>query len=99
MTDRRRLLLIAVIAFLAAIAGAFIGRAFIAAPAPVENELHSLLHHNLKLERAQQTQMDETDRRFAIRRQATEPDLRSDTARLADAIQADTGYGPCVGPE
>src|SRR3546814_1511703 len=62
MTDRRRLLLIAVIAFLAAIAGAFIGRAFIAAPAPVENELHSLLHHNLKLDRAQQTPMDEIER-------------------------------------
>src|SRR3546814_2922915 len=46
MTDRRRLLLIAVIAFLAAIAGAFIGRAFIAAPARSEehtSELQSLM--------------------------------------------------------
>src|SRR3546814_5613298 len=85
------------IAFLAAIAGAFIGRAFIAAPAPVENELHSLLHHNLKLDRAQQTQMDEIERRFAIRRQALELELRADNARLADAIQAEHGYGPAVG--
>ncbi|MGE0774674.1 MAG: Spy/CpxP family protein refolding chaperone [Sphingomonadaceae bacterium] len=97
MTDRRRLLLIAVIAFLAAIAGAFIGRAFIAGPAPVENELHSLLHHNLKLDRAQQTQMDEIERRFAIRRQALELELRADNVRLADAIQAEHGYGPAVG--
>src|SRR3546814_13608616 len=93
MTDRRRLLLIAVIAFLAAIAGAFIGRAFIAAPAPVENELHSLLHHNLKLDRAQQTQMDEIERRFAISRQALELELRADNARLADAIHTEPAYG------
>ena len=58
MNDRRRLLLIAVIAFLAAIAGAFIGRAFISGPTPVENELHALLHRDLDLNRAQEAKME-----------------------------------------
>src|SRR3546814_3605824 len=57
----------------------------------------SLLNHNLKLDRAQQTQMDEIESRFAIRRQALELELRADNARLADAIQAEHGYGPAVG--
>src|SRR3546814_7138292 len=96
MTDRRRLLLIAVIAFLAAIAGAFIGRAFIAAPAPVENELHSLLQHNLKLDRAQQTQMDEIERRFATRSKALEITTRGNTCRLTETLQAEHGTLPHV---
>src|SRR3546814_5423431 len=41
--------------------------------------------------------MDEIERRFAIRRQALELELRADNARLADAIQAEHGYGPAVG--
>jgi hypothetical protein len=97
MTDRRRLLLIAVIAFLAAIVGAFLGRAFIVPPTPVETELHALLHHELDLDSAQQARMDEIERRFAVRKQALELELRADNARLADAIQAEHGYGPAVG--
>lgn len=96
MTDRRRLLLIAVIAFFAAIAGAFIGRSFIGPPAPVENELHALLHHELNLDSAQQTRMDEIERRFAVRKRALELELRAGNARLADAIQTEHGYGPAV---
>src|SRR3546814_1407127 len=96
MTDRRRLLLIAVIAFFAAIAGAFIGRSFIAPPAPVENELHALLHHELNLDSAQQTRMDEIERRFAVRKRALALELRAGNARPADAIQAEHGYCPAV---
>ncbi|MCW6532159.1 periplasmic heavy metal sensor [Sphingomonas lycopersici] len=96
MSDRRRLLLIALIAFVAAIAGVGIGRVFITPPAPVESELHTLLHHQLKLDSAQQARMDVIERQFAIRKQALELELRADNARLADAIQAEHGYGPAV---
>lgn len=96
MNDRRRLLLIALIAFLAAIAGAFIGRAFISRPTPVENELHALLHHDLDLNRAQEAKMEEIERHFATRKNALERELRADNARLAEAIQAEHGYGPAV---
>lgn len=96
MTDRRRLLLIALIAFGAAILGAVIGRSFIAPPKPVENELHALLHHQLELDQGQQARMEEIERRFAVRKRALELELRADNARLADAIQAEHGYGPAV---
>lgn len=96
MTDRRRLLLIAIIAFVAAIVGAAIGRSFIAPAKPVENELHALLHHQLDLDQAQQARMDEIEQRFAVRKRALELELRADNARLADAIQAEHGYGPAV---
>ena len=92
MSDRRRLLLIALIAFVAAIAGVMIGRVFITPPAPVESELHALLHHD----GAQQARMDAIERQFAIRKQALELELRADNARLADAIEAEHGYGPGV---
>ncbi|MFX9680513.1 periplasmic heavy metal sensor, partial [Acinetobacter baumannii] len=72
------------------------GRAFISHQAPVENELHVLLHHDLDLDSAQRTRMDEIERRFAVRRQALELELRADNARLADAIEAEHGYGPAV---
>jgi nickel and cobalt resistance protein CnrR len=97
VTDRRRLLLIALIAFLAAIAGVFIGRAFIARQAPVESELHALLHDDLDLNGAQKAKMEVIERRFATRKRALEQELRNDNARLAAAIQAEHGYGPAVG--
>jgi len=96
MSNRRRLLLVALIAFVAAITGAFIGRAYIARQAPVENELHSLLHQQLDLDARQQVRIEAIEARFAIRRQALELQLRADNARLADAIEAEHGYGPQV---
>ena len=96
MSNRRRLLLVALIAFVAAIIGAFIGRAYIARQAPVENELHSLLHQQLDLDARQQVRIEAIEARFAIRKQALELQLRADNARLADAIEAEHGYGPQV---
>jgi len=96
MTDRRRLLLIALIAFAAALAGVFIGRAFVARQVPVETELHALLHHNLSLDANQEARLEAIEKRFAVRRQALELELRADNARLAEAIEAEHGYGPRV---
>lgn len=96
MTDRRRLLLIALIAFVAALAGVFVGRAYVARQAPVETELHALLHRQLDLNAGQHARIEAIERRFAVRRQALELELRADNARLADAIEAEHGFGPQV---
>jgi hypothetical protein len=96
MNDRRRLLLIALIAFAAAIAGVLIGRAYVARQTPVETELHTLLHRQLELDDTQHAKIEAIERRFAVRKQALELELRADNARLADAIEAEHGYGPQV---
>ncbi|WOF44966.1 periplasmic heavy metal sensor [Sphingopyxis indica] len=96
MRDWRRLLLIALIAFAAAIAGVLVGRAYVARQAPVETELHSLLHRQLDLDPGQKARIQAIEARFAIRKQALELQLRADNARLADAIEAEHGYGPAV---
>lgn len=94
--DLRRLALVAVIAFLGAIAGVFVGRAWFGAVPHHESELHSLLHERLELDAGQRARLDEIERRFAVRRKALEFELRADNARLADAIEAEHGNGPQV---
>ena len=96
MSDRRRLVLIALVAFAAALAGVFIGRAWVGRQAPVETELHALLHRNLDLDDGQHARIDAIEQRFAVRKQALELELRADNARLAEAIEAEHGYGPRV---
>jgi hypothetical protein len=85
-----------VLAFGAAMGGAFIGRTFINAPPPVESELHQVLHEQLNLDAAQDAKVDAIEAQYAIRKQALELELRSDNARLAAAIEAEHGYGPQV---
>jgi len=96
VNDRRRLLLIALVAFAAAVAGVWVGRAYVARQAPVETELHALLHDQLGLDAGQHARIEAIERRFAVRKQALELELRADNARLADAIEAEHGYGPRV---
>lgn len=86
---------IALIAFLAGMAGVFAGRMLIPARAPT-SELHEVLHHQLKLDAGQEKRLEAIERQFAIRRRALELELRAANARLADAIQAEHGNGPRV---
>lgn len=86
---------IALIAFLAGMAGVFAGRMLIPARAPT-SELHDVLHHQLKLDAGQEKRLEAIERQFAIRRRALELELRAANARLADAIQAEHGNGPRV---
>src|SRR3546814_5706626 len=67
MNDWRRLLLIALIAFAAAIAGVLVGRASVARQTPVETELHTLLHRQLELNDTQHAKIEAIERRFAVR--------------------------------
>jgi hypothetical protein len=92
----RRLLLLIVLTFVAAIAGVVIGRVFVAPDRPVENELHEVLHRDLQLDADQQARLHALESGHAIRRQALESELRADNARLAEAIEAEHGYGPRV---
>lgn len=90
-----RTLLIAAIAFAAALAGVYVGRQ-IFRPAEPGAELHDLLHEQLQLDPGQHARIEELESRFAVRRRALELELRADNARLADAIAAEHGNGPAV---
>jgi hypothetical protein len=96
---RRRTLQVALIAFLAALAGVLIGRSITDHQQSSSSALHELLHEQLDLDAAQLRQIDRLEIQFAARRQALELELRADNARLAAAIQAEHGYGPRVAAE
>ena len=91
-----RIVLIAVIAFLAALAGVATGRLLFPAPEPSETELHALLHRQLDLTADQHAKLEKIEETFAARRKTLEAGMRSDNARLAEAIAAEQGYGPRV---
>lgn len=96
MSIARRTLLIALVVFVAAITGVFAGRNLFHAPPSAGADLHALLHDGLDLDQRQRASLDVLERRFAVRRQAIELELRTDNARLADAIEAEHGNGPQV---
>lgn len=93
---RGRLLLLVILTFAAAIAGVVVGRVWVVPQPPVENELHELVHHDLRLDAQQQARLDRVEKDFAIRRQELESELRASNARLAAAIETEHGYGPRV---
>jgi hypothetical protein len=92
----RRLLLVGLIAFAAAIAGVFVGRLATDTPKASETELHALLHDQLDLTPAQDAKIDRIEADFAGRRRALELEMRASNVRLAQAIKAERGYGPRV---
>ena len=96
MTVLRRNLLIALIAFAAAIAGVFAGRALLPQPSHTGAELHALLHEDFNLDAAQKSRLDKLELDFGVRNRALELELRADNARLAEAIEAEHGNGPKV---
>ena len=96
MSIARRTLLIALVVFMAAIGGVFAGRYLFPAPRSAGADLHALLHDGLDLDERQRASLERLERRFAVRRQAIELELRADNARLADAIEAEHGNGPQV---
>ena len=94
----KRYLLVALIAFAAALAAVLAARVWLAPPArPVEGAVHALLHERLKLDDAQEQKVHELEAAFAKRRDALEAEMRADNERLAQAIAAEHGYGPKVG--
>lgn len=96
MSGLRRTLLLAVIAFAAAMAGVFAGRALLPAPSHTGAELHALMHEDFDLNAAQKAHLDKIETDFGMRRRAIELELRADNAKLAAAIETEHGYGPRV---
>ena len=96
MTPHRRWFFVIVVAFAAALAGVFVGRAIFPPTAKAGMDLHALLHDELNLDAKQRAQLEVLERRFAVRRSAIEFEIRADNARLADAIEAEHGNGPQV---
>ncbi|MDZ3831717.1 MAG: periplasmic heavy metal sensor [Sphingopyxis sp.] len=96
MTASRRLLLIALVAFFAAVAGVFLARLVLDQPKASETELHTLLHNELDLTSDQHARLDQIEKDFSARRDALEREMRAANVRLARAIEAEHGYGPQV---
>lgn len=96
MISAKRLLLIAVIAFAAAVVGVFAARTFVAAPQHSASELHTLLHQQLSLDAAQTARIAELEALHDTRKRALELEMRAANARLAEAIEAEHDYGPQV---
>jgi nickel and cobalt resistance protein CnrR len=96
VTMRRQAALIGVTAFLAALAGVFLGRELLPARPRAGAELHEVLHHRLALDERQSAKLDSLERLYAVQRRALEFELRASNARLAAAIEAEHGNGPRV---
>lgn len=96
MSWGQRLVLIAIVAFLAALGGTYAGRELLASEKQTETELHALLHTELDLDPVQQAKIEAIEQRFATRRKALELEMRAANAHLATAMQAEHGYGPEV---
>jgi len=96
MTAARRVTIIGLIAFMAALAGVFMGRLLVDAPRQSETELHALLHRELTLSAEQEKRLQAIEARFSGRREALELEMRASNIRLAQAIEAEHGYGPRV---
>ena len=94
--NRRHIALIALLAFLAALVGVLVGRQFVTPHTQAGAELHAVLHDELTLDAAQERQLEALEKAFALRRRALELEMRSENARLAEAITAEHGNGPRV---
>lgn len=92
----RRYLLVALVAFAAALAAVLVGRLWLEPEPRVESEVHALLHQTLTLDATQERRIHALEAAFAKRREALEAEMRVDNQRLAAAIAAEHGYGPKV---
>jgi len=92
----RRLALLIPVAFLAALAGVFVGRIAFPAPTAPGVDLHALLHDRLELDARQERQLEVLEAQFAVRRRALEAELRADNRQLAAAMRAEHRDGPAV---
>jgi hypothetical protein len=88
--------LIVLAAFLAAIAGVFLGRTLFTPEPPMETRFHAFLHRELELDAAQTERIEALEHEFAVQRSRYEQEMRTDNRRLAAAILAEKGYGPAV---
>ncbi len=96
MTRPAWLALVTVVAFAAALTGTLLGQQLLADGRQSETELHAFLHGDLDLDAAQTAKIEAIEQRFATRRNALELEMRAANAHLAQAMEAEHGYGPEV---
>jgi hypothetical protein len=91
-----RIAAIALTAFAGAFAGVYAARTFDVEVRKNESELHAFLHNDLKLDAQQEAKIEAIEVRYAVRKKVMELEMRAANARLAEAIEAEHGYGPMV---
>lgn len=92
----RRNLIVALIAFAAALLGVFAGRALAPVKQQTRVDIHAVLHDRLNLDADQKRKLEALEDEFAVRRRALEAAMRAHNRRLAEAIQAEHRNGPAV---
>lgn len=90
------LAMVAIVAFVAALAGNYLGQRLLADDRQNETELHAFLHQELDLDAAQTAEIEAIEQRFAARRKGLEGEMKAANAHLAEAMEAEHGYGPEV---
>lgn len=96
MDKARRLLVVALVAFCAALAATFLARSFVADAPHTGGQLHVLMHDELDLDPDQERQIAALEARFAQRRQQLDAAMREANAQLAEAVETEHEYGPKV---
>jgi hypothetical protein len=91
-----RYLLVAVIAFCAALGAGWLSRSVLE-PRHVEGgELHVLMHEKLDLDPAEKARIEQLEADFSQQRKVLDARLREANAALAAAIASEHQYGPAV---
>lgn len=88
--------MLALLVFLAAIAGVFIGRYLLPTRGAPQADLHDVLHREIGLSAEQDRQLHAMETGFSARRRQLEAELRADNARIAAAIATEHHIGPEV---
>lgn len=86
----------ALVAFLAGIAGVWVGMTGMHALHDGRPGLHDVVHQQLNLTHEQTTRIDTIESEFATRRRALEIEMHAANTELAAAIRDEHGYGPRV---
>jgi Spy/CpxP family protein refolding chaperone len=86
----------AAVAFLAGLAGVWVGTTAMHALHQGRPGLHEVVHDELNLTAEQTTRIEAIESEFATRRRALEIEMQAANAELAAAIREEHGYGPRV---
>lgn len=93
---RRAIILTVILAFLAGVSGAFAGIKLLTPKETPDNALHAMLHRQLNLSDAQEKNIVEEEKRFALIRAKLEADAHAANTELGQAIQTSKRDGPEV---
>ena len=91
-----RYLLVAAVAFVAALAAIWLSQSLAHRSHPDGGTLHVLMHEQLDLDAAQQAKIARLERQFGDRRKSLDTQLREANVALATAMTNEHQYGPKV---